>query len=256
MSVRFHVRGGDRDAPSREVLHRTLRILSCAAALLFVGGFTRAGDPWEFWPELNLYKRTSPTTRLYFVAAYAEGKESEFRTLDVAAYVDVTFKPFIRDLYKTDSWRSEDDWRKKRHLWIRVGYDHVFKQEGETESTPEDRGILAVHGRAYLPASVLFELRARADFRWIGGDYSTRYRVRGEVNRDVTVLGVVSNLYFQAEAFYDTRYDDWARELYQLGAEITVTKSFRLEPSVARQTDDQPEESGLYAFALVARWYH
>jgi len=25
---------------------------------------------------------------------------------------------------------------------------------------------------------------------------------------------------------------------------------------VARQTDDHPEESGLYAFALVARWYY
>jgi hypothetical protein len=235
----------------------SLRILlSSAFGLLLLSGPVRAGDPWEFWPELNLYKRLGPTTRLYFVAAYAEGKESQFRTLDVAAYMDVTFKPFTRDMVKHDDWRSANDWRQKRYLWIRVGYDHVFKQEGQTESTPEDRGILAVHGRAYLPASVLFELRARADFRWIGGDYSTRYRVRAEVNRDFTIFGVVSNFYFQAEAFYDTRYDDWARELYQLGAEITVTRCFRIEPSVARQTDDQPEESGIYAFALVARWYY
>jgi hypothetical protein len=234
-----------------------LRILiSLAFTLSLFGGSARAGDPSEFWPELNLYKRLGPTTRLYFVAAYAEGKESEFRTLDVAAYTDVTFKPFMRDLHKYDDWRSKDDWRQKRYLWIRVGYDHVFKQEGETEATPEDRGILAVHGRVYLPASVLFELRARADFRWIGGDYSMRDRLRGEVNRDFTVSGVVSNLYFQAEAFYDTRYDAWARELYQVGAEITVTRVFRIEPSVARQTDHHPEESGLYAFALVARWYY
>ena len=233
---------------------RTL-LLSALAALL-LSGPAWAGDPWELWPELNLYKGLGPTTRLYFVTAYASGKESEFLTLDVAGYFDTTFKPFTRDVLRQDDWRTKEDWRKKRYLWVRIGYDHVSKQEGETKSTPEDRGILAVHGRVYLPAQILFELRTRADFRWIGGDYSTRYRLRGELNRDFTVRGVVSNVFLQAEYFYDTRYDGWARELYQLGAEIAVTRHFRLEPSVARQVDRLPESSGLYAFAIVARWYY
>jgi hypothetical protein len=99
----------------RRSAHVSLRILlSSAFGLLLLSGPVRAGDPWEFWPELNLYKRLGPTTRLYFVAAYAEGKESQFRTLDVAAYMDVTFKPFTRELVKHDDWRSADDWRQKR----------------------------------------------------------------------------------------------------------------------------------------------
>ena len=44
-----------------------LRAAACLALLL--GGTARAGDPVEFWPELNLYKGLGPTTRLYFVAA-------------------------------------------------------------------------------------------------------------------------------------------------------------------------------------------
>ena len=224
--------------------------------MLLLCGSAQAGDPTEFWPELNLYKGLGPTKRFYFVTAYATGKESEFLTLDVAGYFDMTFKPFMRGILYKEGWRTEADWRKKRYLWFRIGYDHVFKNEGEAKSTPEDRGILALHGRFYLPAKILFELRARADLRWIGGDYSTRYRLRGELNRDFTVFGVVSNVYFQAECFYDTRYDGWARELYQLGAEITLTDHFRLEPSVARQVDRLPEEVGLYAFAIVARWYY
>jgi hypothetical protein len=227
-----------------------------AFALLFLGGPLRAGDPWELWPELNLYKRTGPTTRLYFVAAWAQGKESEFRTLDVAGYFDVTFRPFTRDLVGPEGWRSQSDWRQKRYLWVRLGYDHVFKQQGEELSTPEDRGIVAVHGRAYLPEGVLLEARTRADLRWIGGDYSTRYRFRGELNRDFEILGRTTNVYLQAEAFYDTRYDGWARELYQAGAEVTLGDHFRVEPSVARQVDRLPEESGLWAVAFVARWYY
>jgi hypothetical protein len=231
-------------------------VLSAACAVLFVSGAARAGDPWEFWPELNLYKRLGPATRLYFVTAYATGgKESELQTLDVAGYFDMTFKPLMRDVVREDDWRSREDWRSKRYLWIRLGYDHVFKF-GEPEAKPEDRGVVAAHGRAYLPEQVLLEFRARADLRWIGGDYSTRYRLRGEANRDFTVRGIVTNVYLQAECFYDSRYDGWARSLYQVGAEITVTDHFRLEPSVARQVDRLPEDSGLYALAFVARWFY
>ena len=230
--------------------------LGVLLAALLTSGPARAGDPWEFWPELNLFKRLGPTTRLYLVGAYAEGKESEFQTLDLAGYLDVTLKPFMRDRHKKEGWRSEADWRQKRYMWFRIGYDHVFKQAGETKSTPEDRAILAVHGRAYLPGEILFEVRARTDFRWIGGDYSTRYRLRGELNRDFTVLGYVTNVYLQGEGFYDMRYDGWARELYQVGAEVTLTEHFRVEPSVARQVDRLPEESALWGAAIVARWFY
>jgi hypothetical protein len=47
---------------------------------------------------------------------------------------------------------------------------------------------------------------------------------------------------FQAECFYHTRYHGWARELYQVGAEIGISRHFRVEPSVARQVDRPPEQ--------------
>jgi hypothetical protein len=76
------------------------------------------------------------------------------------------------------------------------------------------------------------------------------------VNRDFEVRGRLVTPYLQAEAFYDTRYDGWAQELYQAGAEIEVSRNFRVEPSVARQVDRLPEKSGLWAIAVVARWYY
>jgi hypothetical protein len=224
---------------------------------LLLAGPVRAGDPWEFWPELNLYKSLGSTTRLYVVTAYAEGKESEFRTLDVAGYLDVTFEPFLRKKY-SPNWRPEADWRQKRYFWIRVGYDHVGKQATAdgSSSTGENRGIVAALGRAYLPAGILVETRFRFDLRWIGDEYSTRFRPRIEVNRDFDLFGTVVTPYLQAELFYDTRYDGWARQLYQVGAEVTLTRHFRVEPFLARQIDRLPSSSGLWAAGIVARWYY
>ena len=229
--------------------------LAVACAVLLPCTTARAQDPWEIWPELNLYKSLGPTTRLYFVAAYAKGKEAQVTTLDLAGYFDLTL-PGLRQRLGGESLRTQQDWRQKRYVWVRLGYDHIFKQEEGERTTPEDRGIVAVHGRVYLPAGILFEARTRADLRWIGGDYSTRYRFRGELNRDFDVLQHVANVYLQAEYFYDTRYDGWAIQLYQVGTEVTLGRHFRVEPSVARRIDMLPETSRLWALAFVARWFY
>jgi hypothetical protein len=241
-----------RSRTSCTVVRLARRLLGAAFAALLLSGVARAADPWEYWPEADLYLRLGPTTRLFFVTAYSRGKEAAYRTLDFAGYFDLTLKPVILPSL------LEEDWQKKKYLWARFGYDHIAKVGSEGLSTPEERGIVELCARAYLPVEILVEGRARADLRWIGGNYSTRYRLRLEVNRDFDVGGHVVTPYFQAETFYDTRYDGWARQLYQAGVEIGVTDHFCVEPSLARQLDRLPAASGLYVtregFAVRRRW--
>jgi len=180
----------------------------------------------------------------------AEGKESQFRTLDAAAYADITLGTHLPISHQ------KEDWQTKKYFWLRVGYDHVFEAEDGEKTVPEDRVIVALHARHFLPAGVFVEGRLRADLRWIGGEYSERYRFRIEVNRDFDVRNHMVTPYLQAEWFDDSRYDGTSRELYQLGVEISINKHFRVEPSVARQLDYLPNSSGLYAFAFVARWFY
>jgi len=72
-----------------------------------------------------------------------------------------------------------DDWQRSRSLWARIAYDRIFKATAETgPDVTEDRGIISFYGKAPLPAGVWVEARVRADLRWIGDDYSTRYRFR------------------------------------------------------------------------------
>ena len=217
-----------------------------------LAGVAQAADSSEFWPELSAFVNLGPRTRVYLDAAYAEDKESTIQSLDLGAYLDISLKPILRkELLATD------DWQRRRYLWARIGYVRVFKATDETQAdVAEDRAIVSLYAKAPLPAKVWLEARARADLRWIGGDYSTRYRFRVEATREFTVRNRTVVPYFHVEWFYDTRYDGWARTLYQLGPEVTVNQHFRYEIYVAWQKDRLPSESTTNAFGVVAKWYY
>ena len=229
--------------------------LLCLAVPLFTSlALTRtayAADASEFWPEANVFVTLNPRTRLFFDAAYADGKESDHSSLDLAAYFDVSIKPILREKLQAE------DWQRSRYLWARIGYDRIYNSTDDSGAeVAENRGIVAVYAKALLPAGFVTEARARADLRWIGDDYSTRYRFRVEINREFTVHDYTIVPYFNVEWFYDTRYEGWARTLYQLGPEVTINKHFRFELYLARQSDRLPQKSDLDALGLNLKWYY
>jgi hypothetical protein len=224
-------------------------VAACLLAASASGGAALADDSWESWPELSAFVRLNPQTRLYFDAAYAKGKESPSRVVDLAAYVDISVVPILRPVLR------QEDWARNRYLWARIGYDHVFEAEGGIRTPSEDRGILSIYAKAALPGEVWLEGRGRADLRWIGDDYSTRYRLRAEATREFILLAHPITPYFNVEWFYDTRYQGWSRILYQAGPEVSVNRRFRFEVYLARQENELPVESALNALGAVAKWY-
>lgn len=216
-----------------------------------LAGVVHAADSSEFWPEVSGFVALSPRTRIFLNAAYAEAKESAEKSLDLAAYLDISLEPILRKELLAE------DWQRSRYLWARIGYDRVFDaSDGADAEVSEDRGIVALYAKAPLPAEFWLEARVRADLRWIGDDYSTRYRFRVEATRELTVLDHTVVPYFHVEWFYDTRYDGWARTLYQLGPEVTLSRHFRFEVYVARQEDRLPSSSSTNGFGVVAKWYY
>ena len=216
-----------------------------------LAGVVHGADSSEFWPEVSGFVALSPRTRIHLNASYAEAKESDDKSLDLAAYLDVSLKPILRKELLAQ------DWQRSRYLWARIGYDRVFEaSDGADAEVSEDRGIVALYAKASLPAEVWLEARVRADLRWIGDDYSTRYRFRVEATREFTVLDRTLVPYFHVEWFYDTRYDGWARVRYQLGPEVTLSKHFRFEIYAARQQDRLPGSSSTNAVGVVAKWYY
>jgi hypothetical protein len=233
----------------------SIRTRSLMLAILCFGqaiaGVSRAAEVSEFWPELQGFYRLNPDARIFLNAAYAKGKESDEGSMDIAAYLDYSFVPIVLARLRTD------DWQRSRSFWGRIGYDRIFKTTDDSGAeVAEDRGIISFYGKAPLPAEVWLEGRVRADLRWIGDDYSTRYRARLEATREFDVKGHPVVPYLNYEWFYDTRYDAWARTLAQAGVEVTVTKRFRLEAYFAGQHDSEPSDDSLGAFGIVAKWYY
>jgi hypothetical protein len=230
------------------------RALSAPALVAGVGlaiaPHARAADASELWPELSAYVRLDDQKRIYLDASYAKGRESDQRSLDLGAYLDVSIMPIVREELR------KEDWQRKRYLWARVGYTRILKASNGPAEVAEDRGVLALYGRALLPEDTTLEARVRADFRSLDGDHSTRYRFRVEVNREFTVAGHAVVPYVNAEWFYDTRYSGWSRTLVQAGPEITVNSNFRYEIYAAWQSDRLPKQQSLRALGAVAKWYY
>ena len=235
------------------VLHRAARVLRILPAVVCVcsalGVNAQAGEPGETWPEVSAFVPFGRQTRMYLDASYAKGKESEYATLDAAVYLDISLKPILRGNIK------EEDWQRSRYLWVRIGYDRVSKVAEGAKETSEDRGIVSIYGKLEVPAQIWLEGRLRADLRWIGGDFSTRYRARLDATREFTVFGRTVVPYLNAEWFWDTRYGGVSRILWQAGPEVTVSKKFRYEIYLARQFDYHPNQSTLNALGFVAKWY-
>ena len=214
-----------------------------------------AADSSELWPELSAFFKITPQTRVYLDASYARGKESDTRSLDLTGAVDVSLQPLFREYLRGVQLPAED-WQRSRYLWTRIGYTRVLKSSDGSTSVAEDRIHAALYAKIELPAQVWLEARVRSDLRWLGGDFSSRQRVRLEINREFTVQAHSVVPYLQVEGSYDTRYHGLSRTLYQPGAEITIDPHFRLELYYARQEDRLPERESVNALGLVAKWYY
>jgi len=224
-------------------------LLAALVLCTLVGGSAFAEDSSEFWPDVEAFVRLSPGARVYTNAAYAAGRESDTESLDLTAALDLSIKPIARKSLRTE------DWQRSRFLWARVGYTRIGKVDDGVRKTPEDRLFVQLLAKAELPAQIWLEARARTDFRWIGDDYSNRYRFRLEATREFTVRDHPLVPFFKAEWLYDTRYDGWSRALYQTGAEVTFNKRFRLEPYVSRQIDRLPGDETVDALGITAKLY-
>lgn len=229
-----------RLAPSHPVFALLWLLVSVAAH----------AEDTEIWPQASLYTQLDETTRLYFDLSNAKGKESIASTSDASAYVDVSIMPVYREHLQSQ------DWQRNRYLWARLGYTRVNNVSLDTRELSENRGVISLQARAPLPAEIWLEGRARADLRWISGSYSTRYRLRVDVSRELKAFERAVVTYANAEWFYDTRYDAHTRSLYQAGIELTLTRHFRVETYLAWQYDLQPAEDSLRALGLVAKWYY
>ena len=86
----------------------------------------------------------------------------------------------------------------------------------------------------------MLAVRNRGDLRFLKSDYSSRYRPRLRIERQVELWHMALLPYTPAELFYDTRFNAVNRYRFAVGVEVPIRKAI-LDLYLMRQEDNRSE---------------
>jgi hypothetical protein len=131
-----------------------------------------------------------------------------------------------------------------------AGYEYLWTEQ-EGTATAEDRIVLLVTPRYRPFERWLLEDRNRFEFRWVDGDYETRYRNRLEVERDLLVKNFRFTPFASAEFFYSFNKDSWDEQQYSLGIQWPWRRLFMVETYYLYQhTSSAPTSTNVFGITL------
>jgi hypothetical protein len=209
----------------------------------------RADDKQEYVAELDAYHKLSAQTRLFLTASLTDQETGETIKPEGGVYLDITLKGALRDRLHLA------DWARSRNVWVRIGYTQMRTWDGELEDVSERRGVLQVTVRAGSWKGVQLTHRLGLDYRDLKGTDSQRYRYRLDIERETQAGKTKVIPYVRGEVFYDTRYSAWSKQSYQAGAEVDLTKHWRIEPYIAMDRDSQPNVVYTDRLGLLFKFY-
>lgn len=241
----------EQSSPFRHTWLGGMRLVPavCAVAALLLSPGLDARE-LDLIPEVQAYVSMTDVMRLYMNVQVTSAAPGGVTQTEAGVHLDITLPPLLRKSLR------EADWERDRYLWMRIGYE-TFGSPDDQEPGPSERRVL-VELTAQAPLSQALNLwlisRARVDFRELGSTYSQRYRYRLGLQQKITLSSGRSVApYIRAETLYDTRYHTWNRQIYQAGAEIGLSKRWRIEPYLARQNDRRSASGNVDQVGLILK---
>jgi len=240
--------GPQLGARRRGCLRRVFLALSVWLAA--VGGVVGDESSKELWPEVDLWLRLTPAWRLSTFASLSNNKETDYREGSVLLQADYAWGKPGR-LY---SGRLFDEGRAEgmKAMLARAGYLTGKSLADDGEAYRERAMILEWHLRVPLNGRVLLSHRLRADLRWLDdAEFSSRWRYRVMVEKEVDVGHCSLVPYGNVEAFYDTRYDTVNRVRLIGGTSASWSPRYALEGNITYQHDSESSVTNLYALNVI-----
>lgn len=139
---------------------------------------------------------------------------------------------------------------KESRMVMGAGYEYLWTEQ-EGTSTAEDRIVLAVTPRYRPFGRWLLEDRNRMEFRWVDGNYETRYRNRLAVERDLLVDNFRFTPYVAAEFFYSFSKDSWDEQQYSVGIQWPYRRLLMVETYYLYQhTSSAPTSTNVFGITM------
>jgi len=232
--------------------------LVCTVLLVWIGaaGGAVAEEPSkELWPEVDLWLRLSPSWRLSMFVPLSHNIETDYREGALLLQADYAWGKTGR-LYRgrlLDESRAED----MKAMLLRGGYLGGKSLGDDGEAYQEKALLIEWHWRVPLKGRVLLSHRLRSDLRWLGDDseFSTRWRYRMMVEKEVQAGRSSLVPYGNVEAYYDSRYDTVNRVRLIGGTSVAWSPRFALEGNITYQHDSRSSVTNLYALNVILNVY-
>ena len=117
---------------------------------------------------------------------------------------------------------------KESRVTAGAGYEYLWTDQAGATSA-EDRIVVDVTPRFRPQRRLLLDFRNRAEFRWVNGVSSTRFRTRVTVERDIPVNNWRLTPYVSAEFFYNFASGTWDEQQYAVGVELPYRRIAMLQ---------------------------
>jgi len=181
----------------------------------------------EFWPAANFHAQLGPSLRLLTFGGLKKGEDFPYQQWYVGTGIGYQWRPF------SQPHPNNIDPDKEHFLVAGVGYEYLETIQSGSP-TKENRIAVQATPRVRPLAGFIVEDRNRVEFRWVNGEYSTRYRNRLTVERDFLLRELRFAPYASAEFFYDPA-KHWYEERYSGGLQLPYRRLFMLDLYYLRQ---------------------
>jgi hypothetical protein len=207
----------------------------------------------EFWPEVDTWWRLSPAWRLSLFVPISKNIETDYREGNIIPQVDYAWGKTRYEGRLLDENRAHN----MRAFLVRGGYLGGRSLGDQGEQYTETTLFTELHLRTPLRGGVLLSHRLRTDLRWLGDDpeFSTRWRYRLMVEKEVVVGRSSLVPYVNVEPYYDSRYETVNRVRLIGGTSVSWSPHWALEGNWTYQHDTRSSVTNLNALNLILHVY-
>lgn len=205
----------------------------------------------EFWPEVDLWLRVSPSWRFSVFVPISSNLETKYREGNLIVQSDFAWAKSRRFRFKRLF--DENKAQQMKIMLTRLGYLGAKSLNDKGDAYKEYMGFLEQHIRSPLKGNFLLSHRIRPEARWIGDDHDLSYRIRyrAMLEKEINLTNVSWIPYINAELYYDSRYETTNRLRASGGTSVSWTPRFLIEGNITYQHDSKSSVAKLYALNLI-----
>ena len=159
--------------------------------------------------------------------------------------LDITLKPIRRTPIESN------DSSKRRYLTFGIGYRYLIN----LDKPSENRMILELTPRYYLPWGILASDGNRFELRIIRGDLTWRYRNRLSLERSFNIKFLQFTPYAQGEVYYYSQFGLWNKDSYAFGLIFPLHRRFEIKPYFQHDNDSRSSTPHVNALGLTINLY-